>query len=367
MAFYCINTEPRQEEIPENMRYIFITKDYPKPTPNDGKKKCTKEQIKQYNEMIDKQNSLKELSDKVINESKEIKNDVARTNIRVDELESISKESSKVFYDISKKNEENTRSVEAQSQMTFNINGMIEEVRLEVEDVFKSAGCSLGSLSNSMNSIENIKDKSSKIYDSNKEVIEAFTEFMNNIKNIKETISGIESISEQTSMLSLNAFIESARVSENSKRGEFEVVANQISRLSDETYDLTKDISGIISKLEEKTIMAREAIDNVMISVDEENKIIDETANKLLNMNTDIKQLEQNIEGVSDRVDKVLKLNENIGKTSKKVEKSSKVVVEKTKNAYNLNNENQEKTEKTRSLMEELVKTVEELDKYIVQ
>lgn len=54
MAFYCINTEPRQEEIPENMRYIFITKDYPKPTPNDGKKKCTKKQIKQYNEMIDK-------------------------------------------------------------------------------------------------------------------------------------------------------------------------------------------------------------------------------------------------------------------------------------------------------------------------
>ena len=54
MSYYCINTEPRQDEIPANMRYIFITKEYPKPTPKDGKKKCTKEQNDQYKEMMDK-------------------------------------------------------------------------------------------------------------------------------------------------------------------------------------------------------------------------------------------------------------------------------------------------------------------------
>lgn len=58
MAFYCINTKPRQDKIPENMRYIFITKDYPKPTPKDGKKKCTKEQIKEYDEMMDKREAM---------------------------------------------------------------------------------------------------------------------------------------------------------------------------------------------------------------------------------------------------------------------------------------------------------------------
>lgn len=58
MAFYCINTKPRQDKIPENMRYIFVTKDYPKPTPKDGKKKCTKEQIKEYDEMMDKRKAM---------------------------------------------------------------------------------------------------------------------------------------------------------------------------------------------------------------------------------------------------------------------------------------------------------------------
>ena len=53
MAFNYISTSPRHDEIPDNMKYIFITKDYPKPTPKDGKKKCTKEQIKEYISICD--------------------------------------------------------------------------------------------------------------------------------------------------------------------------------------------------------------------------------------------------------------------------------------------------------------------------
>lgn len=58
MSFYCINTKPRQNNIPENMRYIFITKEYPKPIPKDGKKKCTKEQNEQYKEMMENRTKM---------------------------------------------------------------------------------------------------------------------------------------------------------------------------------------------------------------------------------------------------------------------------------------------------------------------
>ena len=58
MAFNYISTSPRHDEIPDNMKYIFITKDYPKPTPKDGKKKCTKEQIKEYNNVMDKRKQM---------------------------------------------------------------------------------------------------------------------------------------------------------------------------------------------------------------------------------------------------------------------------------------------------------------------
>lgn len=58
MSFYCINTKPKQEDIPENMRYIFITKEYPQPKPLEGKKKCTKEQNEQYKEMMTKRTQM---------------------------------------------------------------------------------------------------------------------------------------------------------------------------------------------------------------------------------------------------------------------------------------------------------------------
>lgn len=63
MAYYCIQSEPRRDKIPEDMRYIFITKEYPKPTPKDGKKKCTKEQNKEYNDMMDRRKRMFDMLD----------------------------------------------------------------------------------------------------------------------------------------------------------------------------------------------------------------------------------------------------------------------------------------------------------------
>ena len=63
VAFNYISTSPRHDEIPDNMKYIFITKDYPKPTPKDGKKKCTKEQIKEYDNVMDKRKQMFDMFD----------------------------------------------------------------------------------------------------------------------------------------------------------------------------------------------------------------------------------------------------------------------------------------------------------------
>lgn len=52
MAYHCLVTKPIQEKISDNMKYIFVTKEYPKPTPENGKKKCTKEQMTHYNDMM---------------------------------------------------------------------------------------------------------------------------------------------------------------------------------------------------------------------------------------------------------------------------------------------------------------------------
>lgn len=58
MAVHYFNTEPRRDKIPDDMKYLYVTKDYPYPSPRDGKKRITKEQIKDYNEAIKKREKM---------------------------------------------------------------------------------------------------------------------------------------------------------------------------------------------------------------------------------------------------------------------------------------------------------------------
>ena len=58
MAYNSIDFKPRTEKIADNMKYFFVTKEYAYPTTTNGKKKCTKEQLSDYNKMIDSRKEM---------------------------------------------------------------------------------------------------------------------------------------------------------------------------------------------------------------------------------------------------------------------------------------------------------------------
>ncbi|MFW2487003.1 methyl-accepting chemotaxis protein [Clostridium chromiireducens] len=83
------------------------------------------------------------------------------------------------------------------------------------------------------------------------EINEDIYDLNNNSKEIGKIIEVIKSISEQTSLLSLNASIEAARVGEAGKG--FAVVANEIKKLSDRSKEATMMIANIINNIQNKT------------------------------------------------------------------------------------------------------------------
>lgn len=59
MSLYCLPTEPYiDKQFPDNRKWVIVTKDYPKPTPETGKKKVTKEKTQQYNDMMAKREKM---------------------------------------------------------------------------------------------------------------------------------------------------------------------------------------------------------------------------------------------------------------------------------------------------------------------
>ena len=308
-------------------------------------------------------NRTTELSNKILDVGKEIKENAYKTSSVINELNKSTDTALIIFDDIANGNASNAISVENQTKMTENIIDMINGVRKEVDEAVVATECSCNELEQSQISVHNLKNKSEKIIKDNNEVVLAIRTFVDNITKVKKIIGGIAEISEQTDLLSLNASIESARAGELGKG--FVNVSNEIRNLAEQTSNLTDDINKIIVKLESNAIRTQKVINEVILAVDEENATIDETIKDFNEMNESLLGLGRNIDVILNKVEDVVKYSKTIELHTVKLAESSRNVSEITDKTVGLNNDNKEKAEKTRELMEGLIELVDQMDEFI--
>jgi len=118
-------------------------------------------------------------------------------------------------------------------------------------------------------------------------------------KEIEKIIEVIKSISDQTSLLSLNASIEAARVGDAGKG--FAVVANEIKKLSDQSKEATMMIANIVNNIQNKTR-------STVKLVEKSNNIFNEQEKSVNNTDDAFRNIIKSTENISVQIENVIVL-----------------------------------------------------------
>lgn len=223
----------------------------------------------------DQQNEALDIQQKTTNEQKKSQAELEKTTIQLKTtFEQISKQALQLNSESNRLSENSTNIsvnfTEASGQSRI-VSGNISEINTNLQDVSMSIEQAAASLQSVLEKVNDASKVAGNAVSETREAALLIAELSQSSREIGNVTEMIREISEQTNLLALNATIEAARAGE-AGRG-FAVVADEIKSLSIKTREATGEIHGRI-------------------------KVNDDTVNKVVNKNTEIEKIIDEISGL---------------------------------------------------------------------
>lgn len=190
----------------------------------------------------------------------------------------------------------------------------VEEVNANSEDT-RVIG------NNSISQIQALRQKTTAVNASMNSMNETFDILVHEVENIESVISLILSISEETSLLALNASIEAARAGEAGKG--FAVVAGEVSNLATQTEKSTNNIYEVINKIREYVQNTVEILENAKAVFAEQSTMVADTADSF-------QQILRSTDVISDKINNIGALTNEMSDLKEKSLTATKNILEVT-------------------------------------
>lgn len=170
---------------------------------------------------------------------------------------------------------------------------------------------------NAMKAVTTLNDKAIATKDASDIIINDINSLNIDMKQIQKITKAIETISNQTNLLSLNASIEAVRAGDAGKG--FVVVADEIKKLADQSKEASSEVIGIISNIKKKSENTVNAAYGTSQILKEEMYAVDETSNAFETINNSMNDITKFIADMSKSVEGVLNSNRNMTSLIEKI------------------------------------------------
>ena len=305
----------------------------------------------------DEQERVKTILDNVLNTSKTVQNETAKSTQLMDELVTSTKSVASSMNEISDAAYSTAKSIEEQNTMTAHIQEAIAQTENKSVEMVSIADSSSESVQSNIKVIEELEEQSARIAETNKAVTESMTKFQNKTAEVEQIAGMILNISGQTNLLALNASIESARAGE-AGRG-FAVVAEQIRQLAEQTKNSTEEITRITSELNDNSQDVVNYINGSIEASDIQSQKIYAAGEAFKELSNNMEELRSHIKDVDSHIAELSKSNDRIVENISQLSAVTEEVTASADQVKNMSNDNLECVEKVKMAVDTIRRTAD--------
>ena len=246
--------------------------------------------------------------------------------------------------------------------MTGKIQTAVRIAKENTAEVVKSAQTSAEQMNNNTQRMEMLKKQSEDIEAVELDVEKAMDELRAKAEEVSNITKVIFSISDQTTLLALNASIESARAGEAGKG--FAVVADQIRDLSDQTKKSTEQIEQIVNQLNENADFTANLVGRSKVAASKQKELIEENVKSFDELSRQSEELSERADNLEREIENLLESNNRIVESITQLSAVSEEVTASTQEASNMSENDMKELESVAGSVFEVQETVDKLKKY---
>ena len=311
----------------------------------------------------DQATKQKEMLDGIIDISKTVQDESAKSRQLVEQLVSATETVAYNMKEISSATNTTAQSIEEQNNMTRSIQEAISDTGERSRRMVEIATKSNESIQENIRVMSELKAQSAQIAATNTTVNDAMGRLQNKTKEVEAIAGMILNISSQTNLLALNASIESARAGE-AGRG-FAVVAEQIRQLAEQTKSSTEKITTIVNELNENSREVVNSVEDSTMATQNQSDNIIAASESFEKLNKDMTILIKDINEVDGKISGLADANNNIVENISQLSAATEEVTATAEQVQVMSEHNLENAEEVKDAIGLISDKAESMKKYM--